>query len=54
MTTYVYTGDDERDFLYPTAFRVRPGDEIEADENPDPARFEAKSAQKKTSKKVEE
>lgn len=36
---WAYTGNDERDFLYPDAFTVSPGDVVEADENPDPAWF---------------
>ena len=39
MKKWKYTGDDERDFLYPNAFTVRPGDIVEADENPHPQFF---------------
>ena len=40
MPEFVYTGGDERDFLYPRGFTVKPAEIIEADENPDPYWFE--------------
>lgn len=48
MPKFVYTGTDERVFLYPRAFVVNPGDEIEAPSNPDPAWFEAAEDKKPT------
>jgi hypothetical protein len=39
MKKWKYVGDDERDFLFPQAFTVRPGDVVEADDNPSEAFF---------------
>lgn len=39
MAEFVYTGTEERVFLYPPMV-VAPGDAIEADDNPDPYWFE--------------
>lgn len=39
MAKWKYTGDDERDFPFSPVGRVRPGDIVEADDNPDPAFF---------------
>lgn len=50
MPEFVYTGSDERDFLYPRAFRVKPGDLIEDDENPDPMYFEPVKKKAKVTK----
>ena len=45
---FIYTGDDERDF--PTlGVTLKPGDVVEAADNPDPSRFSlADSAKTKT------
>lgn len=40
MAEFVYTGTEERVFLYPRALVVSHGDVIEADDNPDPYWFE--------------
>ena len=39
-----FIGGDARDFLYPVAFTVQPGDFIVAEENPDPQWFEPVAA----------
>lgn len=41
MSQYVYTGPDERAFLYPRAFTVQPKEVVEFpdDESPDPYFF---------------
>lgn len=53
MPEFVYTGVDERDFLYPRAFRVQPGDLIEDADNPDPMYFEPVKKTKAKATKAE-
>lgn len=40
MPKYRYTGLEEHVILFPRAFNVQPGEIVEADENPDPYRFD--------------
>uniref|UniRef100_UPI003F49A39C hypothetical protein n=1 Tax=Pseudonocardia sp. CA-138482 TaxID=3240023 RepID=UPI003F49A39C len=40
MPQFRYVGEDERVYLGAPTRQVRPGDVIDADENPDPHRFE--------------
>lgn len=46
MAKWKYVGDYERDYLYPRAFTVKPGDVVEAEDNPDEARFKPVAAKK--------
>jgi hypothetical protein len=48
LPKFTYTGLEERVFLYPKAFTVAPGEEIEADENPDPVWFDQKGRKQKS------
>ena len=43
---FKYVGEDKREYLYPQAFTVEPGDVVEAEENPDEARFKPVATKK--------
>ena len=46
MAKFEYVAAEPRDYLYPVAFTVAPGDVVEAKENPDPTRFKPVSVKK--------
>ena len=54
MPRFAYIGDDERDFLYPRAFTVKPGDVVEAEENPYPEFFDEENQPGATAEKTDE
>ena len=49
MPKFKYTGDDERVYLFPESFVVKPGDVVEAEKSPDKSRFEQVAAKTPTS-----